>query len=103
MIGRVSLSPGTRRWFAISYKWFQNEEAVSTVDFTVENTDPNASDYGAETFTITDQTIDTVNDRVAFLAGDGLPGNTYLLTATITTSLGQIQPECIEFNILEEC
>lgn len=96
MLGRYKQQPGERRKRGIDYDDFLEDDELLT-DAEVEvtpTTDP--------PFVINGVVIDPAGKEMAYYAGGGVDGQTYLVEFTFSTNAGQTKQDTVEFDVEED-
>jgi hypothetical protein len=96
IVGRVTVSPLTTRWYRVNYGWLP--DGVTITNFTATVTaEQNAPDEVDPLFDVTSTEIGAGYTR--FRAGGGLEGRIYTVHTAIIASDGQTSDDCITFEI----
>lgn len=96
----LKASADTTLYFIDYSQWLGVNERVTTVQFIVETVTSPALTITAPTIVnTTGPSGQLPQTMVSFLAGAGLSGNTYTVTVTIVTSLGQTKEDFLFFQV----
>ena len=95
ILGRYKQQPGEKRKRGVDYTEFL--EAGELVILVV----PVVTPVTSPVFVVSTIVIDGAGKKFAYFIEGGVTGNTYLLELTVTTSLGQILEDEIEFEVEE--
>lgn len=92
-IGRFKKGAADRKRYVVDYNdWLDIEETVALVT--------SAGNNPTDAFFVDGIVVNTGGKEVIFYASGGIAGNTYNVTLTATTSMGQIKQDWVEIDIV---
>jgi hypothetical protein len=95
LLNRYVQQPGDRLKRLIDYdKWLETDEEIDDVDVAVtpESDTP---------FVVDDILVDDEAKQLAYFTTGGETGTTYTATFTVTTNIGQVREDEVEFEVEE--
>jgi len=95
LIGRYTQSAAAdRRRLVLAAQWLEEGEVISTVTASVDNVTSPA-------LLVDRIVIGPDGDKFAYYASGGVEGEEYVITFTVTTSVGQVREDEVQIAVVE--
>jgi hypothetical protein len=92
-IGRFKKGAADRKRYVVDYvDWLDVAEIIDSVTSIGNNPD--------DAFFVDGYVVNTGGKEIIFYASGGIAGNTYNVTLTATTSLGQVKQDWVEIAVI---